>query len=289
MVDHGSFRSAAKALNLSPSVVSHHVAQLEEQLGTALLYRSTRKLSLTSDGERLLASAHDMIAAAETGLQTITNQSNQPTGELRITAPAVMAQSRLIDQIAAFTNAFPKVHLAIDFSDQRREVISEGIDVAVRMGWLSDSTLKARKLYDVERKLVATPSYLAQHIKPQRPIDIESWDWLELPPAPRKPKFHNTAQETELLKPDYRISVNDAHALYRLALAGTGLAVLPEFLVQSDFLNGELQHVLPDWTVEPVGVYAVWPPNAPKEGLTKRFIEFLARTTARSTNEQPVS
>ncbi len=274
-VDHGSFRSAAKALHLSPSVVSHHVAQLEEKLGTALLYRSTRKLSLTSDGERLLASAHDMIAAAEAGLQSITNQSDQPTGELRITAPAVMAQSRLIDQIAAFAKEFPKVHLTIDFSDQRREVINDGIDLAIRMGWLSDGALKARKLYDVERKLVATKACLTQYPAPKRPTELESWNWLDLTPAPKKIEFESATQEAELLKPDYRISVNDAHALYRLALAGTGLAILPEFLVQSDLKSGALQPVLPDWSVKPVGVYAVWPPNAPKEGLTKRFVNFL--------------
>ena len=101
-VDHGSFRGAARSLRLSPSVVSHHVTQLEKRLGTPLLYRSTRKLSVTPDGERLLSAAQDMIEAAETGLQDVSNQSHQPSGVLRVTVPAVLTQSRLTNQMAAF-------------------------------------------------------------------------------------------------------------------------------------------------------------------------------------------
>ncbi|WP_274594863.1 LysR family transcriptional regulator [Parasedimentitalea marina] len=133
-VDHGSFRAAAKALRLSPSVVSHHITQLEAQLGVALLYRSTRKLSLTRDGERLIGAARKMIDAAETGLHAVSDLAPQPSGELRVTAPAVLAQSTIVRRIAKFSIAYPGVRLALDFSDLRREVIGEGIDVALRMG-----------------------------------------------------------------------------------------------------------------------------------------------------------
>lgn len=274
-VDHGSFRAAAQALQLSPSVVSHHVSQLEQQLGVALLYRSTRKLSLTSHGEQLLAAAREMIDAAESGLFAVANQSRQLSGELRVTMPAVLAQSELVDRVAAFTNANPNVRLNLDFSDLRREIISDGIDVAIRMGWLRDSALKARKLFDVDRKLVAARSYLKTRPDPASPQDLAGWNWVSLTQVPMKPEFRKASQKSVRLRPDSRVSVNDAHALYRLSYAGAGLAILPAFLAGAGISAGVLQHVLPDWNVDSVGVFAVWPPNAPKEGLTAQFIDFL--------------
>ena len=275
-VDHGSFRAAAKALRLSPSVVSHHITHLEEQLGVALLYRSTRKLSLTRDGERLIGAARKMMEAADAGLRAVSDTAPQPTGELRITAPAVLAQSATVTRIAEFSIAFPGVHLTLDFSDLRREVIGDGIDVALRMGWLKDSSLKARKLYDVDRCLVASPSYLQKHPEPVTPNDLEDWDWLELSQVKLAAKFQKPGHQKILIRPAPRISVNEAHALYFLARSGAGLAIIPEFLTREDADAGFIQKVLPDWKPTPVGVFAVWPPNAPKEGLTALFVKFLA-------------
>ena len=279
-VDHGSFRAAARALRLSPSVVSHHVTQLEQRLGTALIYRSTRQLSLTPDGERLLAAAHTMIDAAETGLQAVADQTRQPSGVLRVTVPAVLAQSELVDQFAGFAIANPHVQLSLDFSDVRRELIGDGFDVAIRMGRLKDSSLMARKLFDVRRRLVAARTYLETRPDPASPADLSDWDWLELAPVwLMKPEFRKTDQRAVVSRPASRISVNDAYALFRLARSGAGLAIVPEFLAEPDVSAGTLRYVLPDWTVNPVAVFAVWPSNAPKEGLVKHFIEFLVDAT----------
>ncbi|MEM7522380.1 MAG: LysR substrate-binding domain-containing protein [Pseudomonadota bacterium] len=276
-VDHGSFRAAARALDISPSVVSHHIAQLEERLGAALLYRSTRKLSVTEDGKRLLAEARVMICAAEAGMQAVADRGQDLSGVLRVTVPAVLAQSAIVDRIAAFTAAHPKVRLTLDFSDIRRELIGAGIDVAIRMGWLRDSALKARKLSDVRRTLVAARSYLAARPEPRAPEDLLDWDWLELSAVPLKPEFRREDRRAVRLKPAPRLSVNDAHAIYRLARAGAGLAILPDFLSEADVRDGEMALVLPEWEHVSVGVYAVWPPNAPREGLTAHFVEALAK------------
>ncbi len=272
-VDHGSFRAAARALDISPSVVSHHISQLEERLGAALLYRSTRKLSVTEDGKRLLAEAHAMINAAEAGLNAVAGRGNTLSGVLNVTIPAVMAQSALVDRVAAFAEAHPNVSLSLDFSDMRREVISDGIDVAIRMGWLQDSALKARKMGEVSRLLVASRSYFETCPTPHIPEDLEDWRWLELSPVRRKTEFLKAGASPVQVRTQPHISVNDAHAMYRLSRAGAGLAFLPKFLVEGDLTSGAMVHVLPEWRVEPVGVYAVWPPNAPKAGLTARFVE----------------
>lgn len=280
-VDHGSFRAAARDLRLSPSVVSHHVTQLEQQLGTALIYRSTRKLSLTRDGERLLAAARDMIDAAEVGLQAVANQAGQPSGELRVTVPAVLAQSKLVDHLAAFVTNYPKVRLSLDFSDARRELIGSGFDVAIRMGWLKDSALMARKLFEVQRRLVASKSYLKSRPRPKRPVDLNDWDWLELTPVQfTRSALQKSGQRKVVLRPKAQVRVNDANALYGLARAGAGLAIIPEFLAEADIAAGEMKHLFPDWHVDPVGVFAVWPPNAPKDGLVKHLVDFLAAENA---------
>lgn len=133
-IDHGSFRGAARALNLSPSVVSHHISQLEEHLGVALIYRSTRKLTLTKEGERLLVATRKMLEAVEGELFTISSQATAPSGDLRLTVPSVLSQSTITDRLAAFSCRYPRINLSLDYSDTRHALIDNGLDLAIRMG-----------------------------------------------------------------------------------------------------------------------------------------------------------
>lgn len=279
-VETGSFRGAAKALNLSPSVVSHHISKLEGDLGVALLYRSTRKLSLTVDGEKLFRSAQEMVAAAESGLDDISAGSLEPAGRLKLTAPAVLAHSGLIDGIAAFTAAYPKVDLDVSFTDVRRDIIAEGIDLAIRMGWLKDSSLKSKKVASEERLLLAAPSYLEGRDMPETPSDLRNWQFLYLSGVGRQFEFKNQSGERTTISATSRIVVDDAIALYRLVRAGVGVGALPRFLAVDDLAAGKIVHVLPDWQSKPLGVYAVWPPNTPRLGLTSRFVSYLDQIAA---------
>lgn len=276
-VDHGSFRGAGQALRLSPSVVSHHVGQLEQRLGTALLYRSTRKLSLTPDGERLLISAHAMIEAAESGIQDLVQNAESISGLIRMTTPAFMTRSGFTKQISAFADENPNVRLSIDFSDLRRDLITDGFDIAISIGWLKDSSLKAKKLFEIQRRLVASPDYIKTRKKPKSPEDLTEWNWLELGPVwHRKPEFRKGSKQTVIAKRPSRISANNADALSRLAVGGAGLALVPDFLIEEDVAKGSLQYVLQDWAVEPLDVFAVWPANAPKDGLIKHFVNYVS-------------
>jgi len=274
-VEAGSFRGAARQLGLSPSVVSYHVSQLEKQLGVALLYRSTRKLSLTRDGERMMQSAQAMLAAVESGLDSISTEY-QPVGELRVSMPAVMALSPLIDRVGDFTRAFPQVGLQMSFTDLRQDVFTEGIDVIIRMGWLEDSNLKARKLAESSRVLVGATSYLASKQKPKKPRDLLDWDWLGLQPVGPDPEFNAAGNRRQRLKFSPRIVVDNAIALFSLCKGGNGIAIVPEFLAKDDIESGLVQVILPDWRVKAAGIYALWPANAPKQGLTHRFVEALS-------------
>lgn len=276
-VDHGSFRGAAEELGLSPSVISHHVSQLEEHLGVTLLYRSTRKLALTSDGRKLLEAARDMIRAAEDGLQAITETSQAPAGELRVTAPAVLARSPVVRRIAAFSKAYPNVRLTVDFSDSRKEIIGEGYDLALRMGWLKDSSLISKKLDDIPRCLVASASYLQSKPEPQSPNDLIDWEWLNFTPTRNMQlTFKAPDRPAVTIKPNAQVEVNDAGALYELALHGAGLASVPDYLAIGDVSDGKMVFVLPEWKMENLGLYAVWPPNATRKGLTRLFVDMLS-------------
>lgn len=271
----GSFRAAAKELRLSASVVSHHISRLEEHLGTPLLFRSTRKMSLTYHGEQFLVYAKSMVDAAQEGMRVVSENAPQPSGRLRITVPNVLSHSPITKKIAAFALAYPNVLLDLDYSDLRRDIIGEGIDIALSMGFLQDSSLKARKFYEVERHLFAARSYLHSKPTPKHPLDIEDWDWLELTPVALKPVFRK-AGESVALQPSSRLKANDARALYYLMRNGVGLALLPSFLAQNSFDQEIAQIVLPDWRERSVSVYAVWAPNNVKNNLTHLFVNFLA-------------
>lgn len=274
-VEQGSFRGAARELQLSPSVVSHHIGQLEQELGVALLYRSTRKLSLTRDGERLIGPARAMVDAAQSGIDTALHHAHELSGQLKLTMPAVMAQSPVTERIARFVNSNTSVRLEIDYSEQQRDMIADGIDIAIRMGWLRDSSLKAKKLYDVERVLIASNVYLQTRPVPQTPKDIEEWDWFELTPVPLKPTFRHPSRKSVTIRPMPRVSANSATALYELSRSGAGLAIVPRYLAEQDLQTGKMRIVLSEWQLPSVGVYAVRPNNSPRYGLATAFVEAL--------------
>lgn len=279
-VECGSFRAAAGELGLSPSVVSHQISQLETQLGVALLYRSTRRLSLTHEGEKLFTSAQTMLEAAQDGLNRIARHTAEPSGRLSVTAPATFARHPLVQDIAAFTRAYPKVALAIRFSDLQQDLIAEGIDLAIRVGTLPDSSLKAKKISTVVRKLVAAPAYLAQrNVSEKRelsdPEELRDWDWLGLSMRPDYKLFANDRGETRRIEFQPHITTDSVDAVCQLATAGLGLATPPDFLADPEIAAGHLVELLPQWSVDSLPVYAVWPPNAPRESLTHRFIRFL--------------
>lgn len=282
-VDHGSFRGAARALALSPSVVSHHVSELERRLSVALLYRSTRQLALTPDGQKLYEAARSMLAAVDRGLDGMSGKSTTPTGLLRMTAPALLAETPFSRDLAAFSEECPKVQLTIAFTEARRDLLRDGLDLAIRIGKLEDSALKARKLADMRRVLVSSPRYLASRPSPRVPTDLAAWDMIQLSARPptitlERPRKKRTAppRESVTIAPTPRIAVDSATGIRELVLSGIGLAALPEVLVRRELERGRLVEVLPSWRLPLLGVYAVWPDNTQRPGLTLRFVDFIA-------------
>jgi DNA-binding transcriptional LysR family regulator len=279
VVDQGSFRAAALHLGLAPSRISEVVSQLEKDLGVTLLYRSTRQLSLTNEGRHLNDKAIAMLNAAEEGLDAIGPLSKEPAGALRVAAPAFVTQTELMETFAQFSTAYPKVDLNFDFSDRPSEVIKDGFDVAIRAGWLNDSDLMARTIGQADRFLVASPGYVASMPAPIAPSDLENWDWIRFVMRNDQTELTSAEGESVTVLGKSSVSVNTATALYEFAARGLGLTAIPEHLACRGFERGDLVHVLPDWKLRPLGLYAIWPNQSRRENLTTLFVRFLAGET----------
>lgn len=270
-----SFRGAARALSLSPSVVSQQIATLEGRLGVALIYRSTRALSVTPDGEALLASAHAIVAEAEKGLARFSSVAPSPVGALRITLPEVMSMSPLIERLSAFSAEHPGITLSTAFSDGRLDIIRENYDLAIRVGWLGDTALKAVKIGEISRILVASTAYCESRATPSHPRDLRDWDFIRFDPIEGMPKLRQKGGRAVEARMNSRISASTGIAAYRFAHANAGVALVLSFLARAEIERGEVVRLLPEWQVESAGVYAVWPPNAPRNGLAQRLVNFL--------------
>lgn len=273
-IEHGTFRAAAEELRLSPSVISHHIAQLEEKLGVALIYRSTRRMTLTQEGARLLSSATVMLDAVEAGLDDLRGQARDPVGELRVTLPSVLSQSRLIGDIAAFRLRYPRVNIHLDFTDERRDMIRDGYDLAIRMGPHRKRAPNRRTLFMTKRCLVAARSYLSGREPLRRPADLGGCDWVELAPARGiRTVLKKPGQTAVQITPQAGIVANDATAVYRLAQAGAGVGIVPDFLIDRD----RVMVLFPDWTLDPLGTYAEWPGNLPSNSPARLLVDEMSR------------
>lgn len=276
VVEQGTFRAAARHLGLGPSRVSETVSELERDLGVTLLYRSTRQLSLTHEGHVLHRKAQDMLATVESGLDAIRPSSSDPQGVLRVTAPAFVTQTELMDDFASFARMYPKIDLMFDFSDAARDLIRDGFDVGIRAGWLENSDLMTRNIGRAERLLVAHRDCIARYGEPTRPEDLETWNWLRFTVRPDQTRLTHTSGEVVDVTGRSHISVNSAGALYEFAARGLGVTAIPENLACRGFQRGELIHILPDWSLKPLGFHAVWPDQSRRENVTRLFVRHLA-------------
>ncbi|MEN7341459.1 MAG: LysR family transcriptional regulator [Pseudomonadota bacterium] len=276
VADKGSFRGAAKHLGLSPSVVSHHIGALEHRLGVALLYRSTRKLALTEDGERLLASARQMTAAAQQGLSSFAKIAESPVGTLKLSLPVALSAHPIVSLLADFSTRFSGVALNLEFSDVRRDLVASGLDLVLRMGEAERTAHSERPLCIEPKYLVAASGYVAERMHPTEPTDLDGWDLIGFSPR-LSPVVLTKGHTDHPLTQTSRITVDNSLAILQLTLAGAGVSVLPASMVQADLDAGRLHRLLEDWSLPSLPIKAVWPKNSPRHGLTNRLVHFLVQ------------
>ncbi len=274
VVKKGSFREAAKSLSLSPSVVSYHISQLEDKVGAALIYRSTRQLTLSHDGDIFYSYVKQMMDAANQGLEQLLGQNIEPSGTIKISLPTALSGSYINNLITMFSSQFPKITLNLSFTDTRSNIIDDGLDLVIRAGELDNSNLKSKKIGYLDRVLVCSPSYLKKHKTPEILDELSTWSWIKLEQIPSERNFRSENIEKRL-KYQYKISVNSVEAMHHYCLLGVGLATLAKSQVTESLESGRLVHVLPNWEVEPIPLYALWPNNLTPSSNVKKLLNYL--------------
>lgn len=257
----GSFAEAARRLGLPPNTVSRRVLQLEAHLGTRLLQRSTRKLTLTSAGQGF----HERCAGSVDGLldagQELMTGSNEPSGRVRVAAPADFFEFFLMEWVTEFLAAYPRVRLDFVLSDGKADLIAEQIDVAFRAGPLRDSGYVGRQILDPRSAgMVASPSYLAARGSPRTLQDLVNHDCvISAPPGGHATwRLLGPTGEEEVLVTG-RFSGNTAQALRKATVAGLGIALLPPVMAKLDIQSGVLVPVLPQYQPSGYGMNVLYP------------------------------
>ncbi len=280
VAETGSFSAAGRQLRLATSGISQHVTKLEDRLGITLFYRSTRSLSLTNEGKRLLDHAQRMIAAAEDGLNSIVDISNEPSGALSVTLPAFMAGSPYEHAIWGFVRQHQAVAVTIRYLDRNFDLVSEGIDLALRMGELPDSALRSRRLGSFERKLVCAPSYLKALPKIKNPDDLKGADFVAMEDLADQVMLCKGGAEKMLSTSRGRVLVDNFAALRSALCAGLGVQRLPVSVAEVDLKSGALVELLPDWKIPDLGTYGVWPDTSRRSSLTRLLIDHVVAVTS---------
>ena len=259
VVRHGSFSAAARAQDLSTSVLSAAVSQLEEELGVRLLHRSTRCLSLTEAGELFHDKCAEMVAAAEMAEETVAEGSGVIAGRLRIAAASDTAQKIVLPALAPLAREHPRLLLDILVDDRVVDMTTQSIDLSIRSGWLRDSSLVARKLAELHEVLVASPGYLRRYGVPDTPDSLIAHRVVGFSrfAEPTTLVFKGAAGQSARVTLTPGAMTDGVSMLRDFAVQGFGVARLPSFMAQREVANGELVRLLPEWSLPGAGIYAV--------------------------------
>lgn len=276
VVKHSNYAKAAEELSLSPSGVSRVVTRLEERLGARLVQRTTRKFSLTEAGAAFHAHTNQILGDLMDAEAEVQKATLRPRGTLRISASVVFGHLHLAPLMAQLLEKFPELSYELNLANRFVDLIEEGVDLAIRIGALSDSRLIARRLCTNQRVLVASPTYLERRGQPSTPDDLSAHDAIIFTSF-TKPR------EWKLLGPggpvnvsvSGRVATDNIDALTSAAKQGLGITVGATLAVGPALLSGELVRVLPDYQFEPTGIFAVYPSARQLSIKVRAVVDFL--------------
>ncbi len=277
VVEGGSFAAAANRLDVSRAMVSKQMQKLEEHLGTRLMNRTTRRLSMTETGRAFYERSAQIVADVEEAEQIAGQMTRMPQGVLRVTIPLSYGQHRLAASLGAYTQAYPLVQLDIALSDRKVDLVEEGFDVAIRIGALPQSDLIAKKLGAIHSIACAAPAYLARSGTPLTPADLGNHACLAYSLTGGGADWRFESPDGPVIVPIAGPIKADNGDIIRLAaIGGAGIAFQPGFIVDDDIAAGRLVRVLPGWQSAELGVYAVYPSRKHLSAKVRTFVDFIA-------------
>ena len=274
----GSLHDAARDLGVSVATISRRISRLEDRLHARLLTRTTRHVVPTEAGQAYLVRCQRVLDALdEAELSIVDGDDDQLSGRLRITTPGAFGRRILGPLLAEFSAAHPTLSLDVSMTDEQVDLVAGGIDVAIRMATLTDSSLVARRLADSRRDLCASPAYLARRGTPATAAALDDHDGLYFEGYGRGTGWAIEAGgERIVASPAEVLRTTDVELILRFALAGRGVAILPRFLTDAPCAAGELVRLLPETSLPESAVYAVHASRRHVPAKTRRFIDFLA-------------
>ena len=268
VAESGNFTQAAKKLLISTAQVSRQVSELEQRLNTKLFYRTTRKVTLTEEGQLFYQQCRSILDGLEVAERSLTNLQSTPQGKIRISAPVTYGERHIIPLINQFLLQYPQVEIEVQLSNQRIDLIEEGFDLAIRLGQLNDSSLIAKRISSRQHFLCASPSYIEQHGKPETINDLKQHNCL-LGSA----DFWLFADKKVRISGNLRC--NSGLGLVDAALKGIGIVQLPEYYIAEHINNGELITLLEQQQRAEEGIWALYPQNKYLASKVKLLINFL--------------
>lgn len=284
IVEHGSISAAARALDTTPSAVSQLLRQLERDVGVTLLHRSTRKLQLTTAGERFHEGCAAMVAAARSAQRQVEQVREAPVGELRLAAPVGFAR-HLGQALAPLLAANPGLNLHLQVDDAMIDLVAARIDLAIRFGRLPDSSWVGQRIAELQQLVCASPAYLAARGMPRNPQDLLQHDWLRLtlPGVGGDVELEGPGGASERLSVRVRATSNNQLTLQQLCESGLGLAVLARQDVEPALRAGALMPVLPAWRARRLPMMAVTPGRDARPAKVRHAIEAIRAYFGRGT------
>jgi DNA-binding transcriptional LysR family regulator len=277
VVDQGGFTDAAKKMGISKSAVSKHVSSLETRLGARLLNRTTRRVSPTEIGLAYYDRARRVLNDAGEADALVTAMQSAPSGMLRVSVATDFGVNHLSPILGEFLNSFPEITVNMVLNNRYVELISEGFDMAIRVGELEDSSLRARKLTETTKRMIASPDYFRKHGHPQRIDDLNDHKLLHYSNQASGNVWKITAPSGEVrqVRTAGSLTVNDGQSLLNAAIGGLGIAYLPSFLYAEPMRQGLLVDAIPELPMEVQGIYAIYPPGRYTQPKVRAFIDFL--------------
>lgn len=281
VVDSGSFTRAAESLGITKAVVSQQVAKLEQEAQATLLVRTTRSVRPTEAGQSLYAHCTVILREAAAGFDELAQGAAAPQGTLRLTAPFDYGTSVVVPVVSEFTRRYPECSVVLSLSDDKLDL--QGIDLAIRVGWLADSSQQARRIGVFQQCLVGAPRLVRNAVR-VRDLD----DLSELPfvansalAEPLVWRFLNQAREQRTMRMRSILAINATPAVHAAVLAGAGISVLPDYLVHADLAAGRLLRVLPEWSLRSGGIHAVFPAARFRPAKVRKLLDLLVHSESK--------
>jgi DNA-binding transcriptional LysR family regulator len=272
----GSFSAAARRLQLSPSAVSKLITRMEQRLDSRLFNRSTRKLSLTEGGQNFYSRCEEILADVEAAEELLLGYQREPRGILTVTCSPGFAEFQLLPLIPQFLSEHPYVELNLQITGDTVDLITQGIDVAIRLGKLQDSSLVARKLHESPRIICASPDYLAHRKSPEKPADLADHNCIIVSSGSRFDHWEFArGQSKQVVAVTGSFVCNSVNALHELVLQGVGVVNLAEYIVEADLRSGRLVPLMEDYRTEVQPIHAVYPHRKHLPRKVQAFVDFL--------------